>query len=221
MTEAARAAPLLPQRWSELSTMTISYGHGLAVSPLHLAAAYAAHRQRRAAGRRRRIIASDAPADRGRPGDVARRPRARSRDMLRQVVARGTAKAADVAGLRGRRQDRDRRQAARRGRLLRATRPSRPSPAIFPASDPQYVLVVALDEPTTRRSTSTSFRTAGLTAAPVLGQGAAPAGADHGAAARRRAGGRRAGALHAGRERIAGADGASARNDGGRSGRTS
>ena len=41
ITEAGRSQPLLPPNWSELSTMTISYGHGLAVSPLHLAAAYA------------------------------------------------------------------------------------------------------------------------------------------------------------------------------------
>jgi cell division protein FtsI (penicillin-binding protein 3) len=33
----APGAPLLPPRWSELSTMTISYGHGLSTSPLHLA----------------------------------------------------------------------------------------------------------------------------------------------------------------------------------------
>ena len=41
MSEAANAAPLVPTRWSDLTTMTVSYGHGLAVSPLHLAAAYA------------------------------------------------------------------------------------------------------------------------------------------------------------------------------------
>ena len=37
----ARTAPLLPQRWTDLSTITISYGHGMAVTPLHLAAGYA------------------------------------------------------------------------------------------------------------------------------------------------------------------------------------
>ena len=41
ISEAARAAPLLPARWSDLTTMTVAYGHGLAVSPLHLATAYA------------------------------------------------------------------------------------------------------------------------------------------------------------------------------------
>ena len=40
--------------------------------------------------------------------------------------------------------------------------------AFFPADKPKYVLVICLDEPTTVIN-NTSFRTAGLTAAPVLG----------------------------------------------------
>ena len=40
--------------------------------------------------------------------------------------------------------------------------------SFFPASDPKYVLVIALDEPTAVIN-DTAFRTAGLTAAPVLG----------------------------------------------------
>ncbi len=41
LVEAPGAKPLLPPNWSELSTITISYGHGLSASPLHLATAYA------------------------------------------------------------------------------------------------------------------------------------------------------------------------------------
>ncbi|MEM9786181.1 MAG: penicillin-binding protein 2, partial [Pseudomonadota bacterium] len=41
MVEAPTGAPLLPRNWSEISTMTISYGHGLSTSPLHLATGYA------------------------------------------------------------------------------------------------------------------------------------------------------------------------------------
>jgi len=36
------AMPIVPQHWGELNTMTISFGHGLAVSPLQAAAATAA-----------------------------------------------------------------------------------------------------------------------------------------------------------------------------------
>jgi cell division protein FtsI (penicillin-binding protein 3) len=35
----AVAAPQMPERWGEIETMTIAYGHGLAVSPLQFAAA--------------------------------------------------------------------------------------------------------------------------------------------------------------------------------------
>ena len=44
------SAPLLPKRWGEIETVTIGYGHGLAVAPLQFAAAIARPRQRRHAG---------------------------------------------------------------------------------------------------------------------------------------------------------------------------
>ena len=38
----ARGMPLWPRGdWSRITTMTVSYGHGIAVTPLHLASAYA------------------------------------------------------------------------------------------------------------------------------------------------------------------------------------
>ena len=36
------APPLVPERWERAQTITISYGHGLAVAPIQLAAAAAA-----------------------------------------------------------------------------------------------------------------------------------------------------------------------------------
>src|SRR5262249_34145779 len=41
-TEAGSvAAPLLPKAWGRTETITIAYGHGLALAPLHFAAAFA------------------------------------------------------------------------------------------------------------------------------------------------------------------------------------
>ena len=40
LVEAAGAKPLLPKRWSEISTMTISYGHGLSASRPRAPASY-------------------------------------------------------------------------------------------------------------------------------------------------------------------------------------
>ena len=156
--------PLLPARWTDLSTVTISYGHGMAVTPLHLAAAYAALVN---GGLRVRpsIVASDA-----RPSEADRVISGRTsdeiREMLRQVVVRGTAEAADVVArdVGGKTGTADKPTATggySRDKTI-ATFAS-----FFPASDPEYVLVVCLDEPTSIIN-HTAFRTAGLTAAPVL-----------------------------------------------------
>ena len=88
------------------------------------------------------------------------------RDMMRQVVVRGTARSADVEGYEvgGKTGTADKPNAwggyARDKTIATFA-------AFFPASAPKYVLVVALDEPTAVIN-KTSFRTAGLTAAPVL-----------------------------------------------------
>jgi cell division protein FtsI (penicillin-binding protein 3) len=47
LVEAPRPAASAQANWSEISTITISYGHGLSASPLHLAAAYATIAERR------------------------------------------------------------------------------------------------------------------------------------------------------------------------------
>ena len=86
LVEAGRTAPLLPPKWTDLSTITISYGHGMAVTPLHLAAGYATLVN---GGLRVRpsIVASGA-----RPSEADRvispRTSAELRDMMRQVVVR-------------------------------------------------------------------------------------------------------------------------------------
>jgi cell division protein FtsI (penicillin-binding protein 3) len=96
LVEAGRTAPLLPERWSDLSTMTISYGHGIALTPLHLATGYATMVN---GGFRvtPSIVESEA-----RPGEgdrvISERTSRQLRDMLRQTVARGTASFADIAG---------------------------------------------------------------------------------------------------------------------------
>jgi cell division protein FtsI (penicillin-binding protein 3) len=165
LVEAGRTAPLLPQRWSDLTTITISYGHGMAVTPLHLTAAYATlvnggfrvHPS---------IVASETrPSEADRV--ISASTSAQMRDMLRQVVVRGTAKSADVKGYEvgGKTGTADKPNAT--GGYARDKTISTFA-AFFPAKAPKYVLVIALDEPTTIIN-NTAFRTAGLTAAPVLG----------------------------------------------------
>jgi cell division protein FtsI (penicillin-binding protein 3) len=162
MVEAAGAKPLIPARWPDIVTITTSYGHGMSASPLHLAAAYATI----ANGGLKvepTLIRRDAPVmgERIMREEVAMA----SVDMLRQVVVRGTASMAEVPGY------------AVAGKTGTADKPRRTGgyyddkvintfASMFPANDPQYVLVVTLDEPV-ETSGSEPRRTAGWTAAPV------------------------------------------------------
>lgn len=165
LSEAARTAPLLPKQWSELSTITISYGHGMAVTPLHLAAAYASLVNGGLRVKPSIVAGGAAPTEDDRV--VSERTSRQMRSMLRQVVVRGTAKQADVpgydvAGKTGT-ADKPNEQGGYASDKTIATFAS-----FFPANDPKYVLVICLDEPSTVIN-DTTFRTAGLTAAPVLG----------------------------------------------------
>lgn len=165
LAEAPTARPLLPAQWSEISLMTISYGHGVSTSPLHLAAAYAT-----IANGGLRVTPTLLRQDNYLPG-----PRVLSEEasyeavqMLRQVVVRGTATLAEVEGY----------EVA--GKTGTADKP-RPTggyyddkviatfAGVFPASDPQYAVVVSLDEPE-ETSGVEPRRTAGWTAVPVAAE---------------------------------------------------
>ncbi|AUM73231.1 peptidoglycan D,D-transpeptidase FtsI family protein [Paracoccus jeotgali] len=162
MVEASTGRPIVPQRWPAVTAATVSFGHGLAASPLHLAAAYATlangghkvtptlvHGKSRARGER---VVSEQAAK-------------LALSMLREVVLRGTARAGNVEGY----------QVA--GKTGTADKP-RPGggyyqnkvvanfAAVFPYDAPKYVLVVTLDEPSINAGGGES-RVAGLTAVPV------------------------------------------------------
>ena len=95
LAEAQRARPLLPEPWSELSAMTISYGHGLTTSPLALAAGYAALVN---GGRQvtPTLLRRDAPPDA--PQVISARSSAQMREILHDVVYEGTASFARIPG---------------------------------------------------------------------------------------------------------------------------
>ncbi len=165
LAEAPSGRPLFPRQWSEISTMTISYGHGLSSSPLHLATAYATIVN---GGTRvtPTLLRQTAPQHGERV--ISEQTSAIARDMLRQVVVRGTASFGEVPGYEV------------GGKTGTADKP-RPTggyyddkviatfASMFPASNPRYVLIVTLDEPS-ENSTDTPRRTAGWTAVPVAAE---------------------------------------------------
>lgn len=166
ITEASGGKPLLPPNWSELSTMTISYGHGLSATPLHLASAYASVAN---GGFRIQptILRQNAPQR----GDRVMSAKAAevSRTMLRKVVTEGTASFGEVKGY------------AVAGKTGTADKPKENGggyyddkviatfASMFPVHDPKYVLVVTLDEPVDTTG-SEPRRTAGWTAVPVAAE---------------------------------------------------
>jgi len=165
MVEAAGAAPLYPSNWSELSTMTISYGHGISTSPVHLAAGYAT-----LLNGGRKVAPTLVKQGQARLGAQVVRPEVSqaARAMLRRVVTEGTASFGDVEGY------------AVGGKTGTADKP-RPRggyyddrtittfASVFPAHDPKYVLVVTLDEPV-ETSGAKPRRSAGWTAVPVAAE---------------------------------------------------
>jgi cell division protein FtsI (penicillin-binding protein 3) len=165
LPEARQASPLLPSKWTELSAMTISYGHGMSASPLHLAAAYATIAND-GLEVRPTLLKQSAPQ----PGRrvMSSTTAERSQAMLRKVVTEGTASFGEVEGY------------AVAGKTGTADKPKPTGgyyddkvittfASMFPAYDPQYVLVVSLDEPV-ETSGKEPRRTAGWTAVPVAAE---------------------------------------------------
>ncbi|MHA7849907.1 peptidoglycan D,D-transpeptidase FtsI family protein [Roseovarius sp.] len=166
IVEADGAQPLLPRNWSELSTMTISYGHGISTSPMHLAAGYAT-----LANGGRKVTPTLLHGATTEPGpQVISEQTARvSMDMLRKVVTEGTASFGEVPGyaVGGKTGTADKPKA--RGGGYYEDKVLSTFASVFPAHDPEYVLVVTLDEPV-ETSGDEPRRTAGWTAVPVAAE---------------------------------------------------
>ena len=166
LSEAPSGAPLLPRNWSEISTMTLSYGHGLSSSPLHLATGYASLLN--GGTRVEPTLIRRATLQNG-PRVVSEAVSTQAREMLRQVVVRGTASFGEVAGYEV------------GGKTGTADKPKENGggyyddkvittfASVFPANDPKYILIVTFDEPS-ENSGAEPRRTAGWTAVPVAAE---------------------------------------------------
>lgn len=159
-----RARPIWPSSWGRVTNMTVAYGHGIAVTPLHLASAYAALVN---GG-----IWRPATLQRLKPEQVPEGRRvfsaatsARMRQLLRMIVADGTGRFANAPGYRV------------GGKTGTAEKPfeggyARHSlvttfAAAFPMDNPQYVVLTMMDEPQ-GGSQYPGVRTAAYTAAPIV-----------------------------------------------------
>ncbi len=159
-----RARTLWPKSWGRVTNMTVGYGHGMAVTPLHLASAYAAmvnggiwHPA---------TLIKQGPKSK----QVGRRvfsaaTSARMRQLLRMIVVDGTGKKADAVGYRvgGKTGSAEKPDAGGYARNLVVSTFA----AAFPMDNPRYIIVAMLDEP--KGTAETGFqRTAGWTSAPIV-----------------------------------------------------
>ncbi|MDR6126168.1 cell division protein FtsI (penicillin-binding protein 3) [Sphingomonas sp. SORGH_AS802] len=161
-----KGRPLLPTYWARTTTMTTAYGHGIAVTPLHLASAYAAlvnggiwrpatllkvEPGHAAVGRR---VISEATS-------------ARMRQMLRLIVLRGTGRKGDAPGYRVGGKTGTAEAAVAGG--YDHSRNVATFAAAFPMDAPRYVVLAMLDSPLGTKETY-GWKTAAWNTAPVVGR---------------------------------------------------
>jgi cell division protein FtsI (penicillin-binding protein 3) len=155
-----------PGEWARLTTMTVSYGHGVALTPMHLASAYAALVN---GG-----IWRPATLRRLAPGQVPAGKRiwqastsARMRQLLRMIVSVGTGRHADAPGFRVGGKTGSAEKPGAHG--YQRTNLITTFAAAFPMDRPRYVVIAMMDEPQGTVATS-GQRTAAWNAAPVVGR---------------------------------------------------
>ena len=153
--------------WGEIATMTVGYGHGIAVTPLHLATGYATlfnggvyH------------PATILKVDKIHPVGPAHRvfteeTSYKSRSLLRLVVMKGTGKNADAPGYR---------IGGKTGTAEKIVGGHYTSASVvttfagvFPMEEPRYVIIAMLDDPKPTPKTY-GFHTAGWNVAPLVGR---------------------------------------------------
>ena len=162
---AESARPLWPRDWGRATVLTSGYGHGVAVTPLHLASAYAALVN---GG-----IWRPATLMRVRPGHAAQGRRVysaqtshRMRQLLRMIVTHGTGRRGEAVGFRVGGKTGTAEKVATGGGYSRRVNVSTFA-AAFPMDEPRYVVLVMMDAP--KGNVETHFlTTAAWTAAPVV-----------------------------------------------------
>jgi cell division protein FtsI (penicillin-binding protein 3) len=160
------ATPIMPREWNEIEAITISYGHGISVTPLHLVRAVAAlvnggtlkpvtlaMNENRKIQREKRVIDEDTSE--------------MMRQMFRLVVTHGTGSKANAEGYRvgGKTGTADKILA--NGKYSENARISS-FIGTFPVDDPRYVVYVMVDDPKPNKD-SYGYATGGWVAAPAVG----------------------------------------------------
>ncbi|MEZ5691708.1 MAG: penicillin-binding protein 2 [Rickettsiales bacterium] len=160
-----RASPAYPSDWKDINTVTISYGHGISVTPLHLVRGISAIVGGGIIKNLTLLKDGNKSKNDSEHRIISDKTSKNIRRLMRLVVEYGTARSADVPGYRvggktgtaekiiGGKYDRDKKMVSFVG--------------VFPVDDPQYVVFVMVDEPKGNKSTH-GFATGGWIAAPIV-----------------------------------------------------
>lgn len=158
-------SPIAPETWRPVNTMTIGFGHGIAVSPLHLVSGVAATVNGGMLYPPTVVAAEhrDGPYN---PRRVFKQQTSNEiRKLMRLTVENGTGRNAEAAGYTVGGKTGTAEKPARRGyqgQLLLSS-----FVGVFPANDPRYVVLALLDEPKGTEKTN-GYATGGWVAAPVV-----------------------------------------------------
>jgi cell division protein FtsI (penicillin-binding protein 3) len=159
-----QALPMIPTQWREINTMTIAYGHGIAVSPLHLASAVAASVN--GGILRPATLIRSKTSETGGVQVFSKETSDKMRRLLRLVVENGTGRNADAPGyLVGGKTGTAEKQvngSYKRNALISSF------VGVFPVTEPRFVVYAMVDEPKGIKE-SFGYATGGWTAAPVVG----------------------------------------------------
>ena len=159
-----KGRPLVPGYWGRTTTMTTAYGHGIAVTPLQLASAYAALVN---GGLLLKPTLMKVPKERQPEGKrvFSKQTSDMMRKLLRLIATDGTGKKADVLGMRvgGKTGTAEKPGVGGYSRHVNVSTFA----AAFPMDAPRYVVVAMLDAPK-GNAESFGLTTAAWTAAPVV-----------------------------------------------------
>lgn len=156
-------SPQIPQPWRPINLMTVAYGHGISVSALQTVSATAAIVNGGILVPATLIKRREGEAVAGRQV-VSMKTSMTMRRLLRLVVEQGTGKEGEVKGyLVGGKTGTAEKPGGHQGYREKALISS--FVAAFPIIDPQYIVMIMLDEPKGTKETF-GFATAGWVAAP-------------------------------------------------------
>lgn len=156
--------PLWPSYWARVSVMTSGYGHGIAVTPLHLASAYAALVNGGIWRPATLMRVAPGKASEGRRV-IAQATSDRMRQLLRLVVLDGTGRKGEAPGYRVGGKTGTAEIAMKSG--YSRSRNVSTFAAAFPMDAPRYVVIAMLDSPVANAQ-SQGQTTAAWTVAPVV-----------------------------------------------------